>query len=460
MDSTVESPPACMAAPGNGLFVTRRAQEAAVAAITRSERELALVSLAHRVLPGGSFGNLSSDIVIAEGKAGRVWDVSGNEYVDFLLGSGPMFIGHAHPDVVAAVQAQIPKGVTFFANSEPGIRLAEAIVNGVPCAEKVRFTSSGTEADVYAMRVARAFRGRDKVLKFEGGFHGMSEYSLQSLAPKRPGNFPQAVSDSPGIPRSVSGDMLIAPFNNADLAREIIHEHRDELAAVIVEPFQRLLKPKPGFLQALRAITEECGIPLIFDEIVTGFRFAYGGAQEYYQVVPDICTLGKIAAGGFPLAAVCGRADIMRHFDRGQVGDEVLPQIGTLSGNPVASVAGLATLKVLQEPGIYERAFETGALLMEGLTIMIRERGLPAQVIGEPVLFDIIFAEGEISDYRAGLKQDADAMKRFNAALRHEGVLKGDSKFYVSTAHDEADVAKTLAALRAALDAEVAHRRK
>jgi glutamate-1-semialdehyde 2,1-aminomutase len=427
--------------------------------MSRNERELALVALARRVLPGGSFGNLSSDIVIGEGRAGRVWDVSGNEYVDFLLGSGPMFIGHAHPDVVAAVQAQIPRGVTFFANSEPGIRLAAAIVDALPCADKVRFTSTGTEADVYAMRVARAFRGRDKVLKFEGGFHGMSEYSLQSLAPKRPGNFPQAVPDSPGIPRSVSGDMLIAPFNNAELAASLIREHRDELAAVIVEPFQRLLKPRPGFLQALRDVTAECGIPLIFDEIVTGFRFAYGGAQEYYGVIPDICTLGKIVAGGFPLAAVCGRADIMRHFDRAEVGDAVLPQIGTLSGNPVASVAGLATLEVLREPGTYDRVFATGRRLMEGLSGMIRERGLPAQVIGEPVLFDVVFAEGEIFDYRSGLRQDADALRRFNLALRGEGVLKGDTKFYVSTVHDEDDVTKTLAAFAAALDAEVAFRK-
>jgi len=430
-----------------------------MAEISRSERELALVALARRVLPGGSFGNLSSDIVIGEGRAGRVWDVSGNEYVDFLLGSGPMFVGHAHPHVVEAVQAQIPRGVTFFANSEPGIRLAAAIVDAVACADQVRFTSTGTEADVYAMRVARAFRGRDKVLKFEGGFHGMSEYSLQSLAPKRPGNFPQATPDSPGIPRSVSGDMLIAPFNNAELAASIIREHRDELAGVIVEPFQRLLPPRPGFLQALRDVTAECGIPLIFDEIVTGFRFAYGGAQEYYGVIPDICTLGKIVAGGFPLAAVCGRADIMRHFDRGQVGDAVLPQIGTLSGNPVASAAGLATLEVLREPGTYERVFATGRRLKDGLAEMIRERGLRAQVIGEAVLFDIIFAEGEIFDYRSGMRQDGDALRRFNLALRGEGVLKGDSKFYVSTVHDEADVTKTLAAFAVALDAEVAFRK-
>jgi glutamate-1-semialdehyde 2,1-aminomutase len=430
-----------------------------MAELPRSDKELALVTLARRVLPGGSFGNLSSDIVIAEGRGGRVWDVSGNEYVDFLLGSGPMFIGHAHPEVVAAVQAQIPRGVTFFANNEPGIRLAAAIVDAVPCAEQVRFTSTGTEADVYAMRVARAFRKRDKVLKFEGGFHGMSEYSLQSMAPKRPGNFPQAVPDSPGIPRSVSGDMLIAPFNDAALAESIIREHQNDLAAVIVEPFQRLMPPKPGFLQALRSVTEECGIPLIFDEIVTGFRFAYGGAQEYYGVIPDICTLGKIVAGGFPLAVVCGRADIMRHFDRGQVGDDVLPQIGTLSGNPVASAAGLATLEVLRRPGTYEAVFATGRRLMDGLAGLVRDAGLPAQVIGEPVLFDLIFATGEVADYRAGLRQDAEALRRFNRALREQGVLKGDTKCYVSTVHDAADVEHTLAAFATAVEAEVEFRK-
>jgi len=431
-----------------------------MAELPRSDKELALVAMARRVLPGGSFGNLTSDIVVAEGKGGRVWDVSGNEYVDYLLGSGPMFIGHAHPAVVEAVLAQIPRGVTFFANNEHGIRLAAAIVDAVPCAEQVRFTSTGTEADTYAMRVARAFRKRDKILKFEGGFHGMSEYSLQSLSPKRPGNFPQAAPDSPGIPRSVSGDMLIAPFNNADLAASIIREHRDDLAGVIVEPFQRLLPPKPGFLQALRDVTAECGIPLIFDEIVTGFRFAYGGAQEYYGVIPDICTLGKIVAGGFPLAAVTGRADIMRHFDRTQVGDEALPQIGTLSGNPVASVSGLATLEVLRQPGVYDRAFATGKRLMDSLDAMVRKAGLPAQVIGVPVLFDVIFAQGEVADYRDTLRQDMDALRRFNRVLRENGVMKGDTKCYVSTAHDEADVQKTLAAFQAAIDAEVEHRRR
>lgn len=427
--------------------------------LPRSDRELALAATARRVLPGGGFGNLSSDIILAEGKAGRVRDVSGNEYVDFLLGSGPMFIGHAHPKVVAAVQALIARGTTFFANNEHGIQLAAAIVDAVACAEKVRFTSSGTEADTYAMRVARAYRGRDKILKFEGGFHGMSEYSLQSLSPKRPGNFPQASSDSPGIPRSVAGDMLIAPFNDLDTTASLIRQHADELAGVIVEPFQRLLPPKPGFLRGLREVTAEAGIPLIFDEIVTGFRFAYGGAQEHYGVIPDLCTLGKIVAGGYPLAAVAGRADIMRHFDRGEVGDQVLPQIGTLSGNPIASAAGLATLEVLREPGTYQRAFTTGQRLIDALSGMVRDAGLPAQIVGMPVLFDLMFVEGDVSNYRDTLRQDSDALRRFNAVLRQNGVLKGDTKFYISTAHDEADIAQTIAAFRAAIDAEVAFRR-
>ena len=240
----------------------------------KSDAELALIDLARRVLPGGNFGNLAVDIVIREGRGGRVWDVSGNEYVDFLLGSGPMFIGHGHPDVLAAVAAQLPRGFTFFANNEHGIRLAAELVEAVPCAEQVRFVSSGTEADAYALRLVRAYRKRDKILKFEGGFHGMSDYALMSLAPKRPGNFPQASPDSAGIPRSVQAEVMIAPFNDAATACELIRAHRDELAGVILEPFQRVIAPVPGFLQAVRDVTAECGIPLIFDEVVTGFRFA------------------------------------------------------------------------------------------------------------------------------------------------------------------------------------------
>ncbi len=414
-----------------------------------------LSDLAARVLPGGTFGNSSLNLVIAEGKAGHVWDTEGREYVDFLLGSGPMFLGHNHPEVLEAVLAQVPRGTTFFLNNEPGIRLAEAIVDAVPCAEQVRFTSSGTEADMYAMRLARAYRKRDKILKFEGGYHGMSDYALMSLAPKRPGNFPSAVPDSPGIPRSVQGEMIIAPFNDAELANALIREHQDELAGVIVEPFQRLLPPATGFLESLRRITKQLDIPLIFDEVVTGFRFSYGGAQEYYGVTPDICTLGKIIGGGFPLAAIAGRADIMQHFDRAKAGEEgFLTQIGTLSGNPVASAAGLASLAVLMRPGAYDGVRKMGTALMNGITAALREYGIPGQVTGVPVLFDVVFTDGPLSDYRSVLRGDAAMAARFNARLRAAGILKGDSKYYLSTAHTQADIDQTLTAFRAACASE------
>ncbi|WP_374446592.1 aspartate aminotransferase family protein [Stella sp.] len=422
---------------------------------SRADGARELVELAHRVLPAGNFGNFASDIVIREGRGGRVWDVTGKEYVDFLLGSGPMFIGHSHPDVVEAVLKQVPLGTTFFANSEPGIRLAAEIVDALPCAEQVRFMSSGTEADLYAMRVARAFRGRDKILKFEGGYHGMSDWSLMSLAPKKPGNFPRGVPDSAGIPKSVQDEVIVAPFNDLEAAVALIRAHEDELGGVIVEPFQRLIPPKPGFLEGLRAVTAELGIPLIFDEVVTGFRFAYGGAQSYYGVTPDLCTLGKIIGGGFPLSAVAGRADIMAHFDKAKVGeDRFLVNIGTLSGNPVASVAGLATLAVLKRPGAYEKAFATGERLMAGFSTAIREAGLPAQVVGVPPLFDVVWCAGDIKDYRSTLGADAALQKRVNGRLREAGILKGDSKFYVSLAHDEADIAQTLEAFTAAVKAE------
>ncbi|BBK36311.1 aspartate aminotransferase family protein [Allostella sp. ATCC 35155] len=422
---------------------------------SRADGTRELMELAERVLPAGTFGNFAGDVVIREGRGGRVWDVTGREYVDFLLGSGPMFIGHSHPEVVEAVLKQVPLGTTFFANNEPGIRLAAEIVDALPCAEQVRFMSSGTEADLYAMRVARAFRGRDKILKFEGGYHGMSDWSLMSLAPKKPGNFPRGVPDSAGIPKSVQDEVIVAPFNDIDAAAALIRAHADELGGVIVEPFQRLIPPKPGFLEGLRAITAELGIPLIFDEVVTGFRFAYGGAQSFYGVTPDLCTLGKIIGGGFALSAVAGRADIMAHFDKAKVGDDrFLVNIGTLSGNPVASVAGLATLAVLKRPGAYEKAFATGERLMDGFTAAIREAGLPAQLVGVPPLFDVVWCEGDIKDYRSTLAADAALQKRVNVRLREAGILKGDSKFYVSLAHDEADIAQTLEAFRAAVKAE------
>jgi glutamate-1-semialdehyde 2,1-aminomutase len=412
-----------------------------------------LAATARRVLPGGGLGNFAPDFVVRAGRAGHVWTEDGTDYVDFLLGSGPMLVGHAHPEVTAAVQAQIPLGSTYFTNNRPGILLAAAIVEAVACAEQVRFVSSGTEADLYAMRLARAHRRRDRILKFEGGYHGMSDAALMSLAPSRPGNFPRPVPDSPGIPQSVQDDVLVAPFNDLEAVERLVAAHHDELAGVIVEPLQRIVPPEPGFLQGLRRITAAHGIPLIFDEIVTGFRLAYGGAQEYYGVVPDICTLGKVVGGGYPLAAIAGRADIMAHFDRDRVAEaDFMVQLGTLSGNPVAAAAGLATLAILRRHGTYGHLFSTGRVLMAALAEKLRQAGIPAQVIGEPPLFDVVFTAEPVRDYRGTLRGDADMQRRFNAALRRRGILKGEAKYYVSIAHTTDDIVRTIEAWEGAIE--------
>ena len=418
--------------------------------------DAALREKARAFLPGGSFGNAGADLVIVEGSGGRVRDAAGREYVDFLLGSGPMLVGHRHPEVIEAVREQLERGTTFFANSAPGILLAEAICEAMPCAEKVRFTSSGSEATLYAMRAMRAFRGRSKILKFEGGYHGMNDYALMSLAPRRRSNGIEPIPDSPGIPDAIRGEMLVAPYNDLDAVTAIVEEHHDALAGVIVEAFQRVIQPRPGFLEGLRALTERHGLPLAFDEVVTGFRFAYGGAQEFYGVVPDLCTVGKVVGGGFPLAGLAGREEIMAQFDAGTAGEEgFLPQIGTLSGNPIAASAGLATLGVLREGDAYARLFDNGRQLMDGLENAMRSAGVEAQVCGEPCLFDIVFTSQPIVDYWSWESGDKDRTARFNSVLREHGVIKGTSKFYVSVAHTRDDIDHTIEAFEAAA-AEIA----
>ncbi len=408
---------------------------------------------AQDVLPAGTFGNFAGQTVLKQGRAGRVWDEAGNEYVDFLIGSGPMLVGHCHPEVNAVVLDQLERGTTFFANNAQGIELAEVICEAVACADKVRFASSGTEADMYAMRLARAFRGREKILKFEGGYHGMSDHALMSLAPQRLANFPNPVPDSPGIAESVQDTMMVAPFNDIDAAVKMIDENADDLAGVIVEPLQRLMPPQPGFLEALREATAKHDIPLIFDEVVTGFRLAYGGAQEAYGVVPDLCTLGKAIGGGFPLSAIAGRDDIMAHFDKGRVGDDnFMMQVGTLSGNPVAAAAGLKTLEILRRPGAYERAAVTGNAIMQAINDSFGATNIPFQVVGHWSMFDVVFTSQPVHDYRAVFHADKARLARFNDLLRDKGILKSDNKFYVAHAHDENDVAQTVAAIKHAAD--------
>ncbi|MCA0929821.1 aspartate aminotransferase family protein [Ruegeria profundi] len=411
------------------------------------------IARANAVLPAGGFGNFDPGIIIARGEGSHVWDEDGNEYIDYLIGSGPMLLGHGHPEVIEAVLEQLPKGMTFFANNAKGIELAEAIIDAVPCCEQIRFVASGGEADMYAIRLARAYTGRNKILKFEGGYHGMSAEAQMSLAPSRQVNFPQAVPDSAGIPEGVAEQMLIAPFNDLDAVSALLDEH-DDVAAIMVEPLQRIIAPLPGYLQGLRDLCDKHDVLLIFDEIVTGFRLAYGGAQEKYGVTPDICTLGKITGGGFPLAALGASAEIMKHFDKAQVGEEGwLMQLGTLSGNPVASVAGLKTMEVLRRDGVYDQLRATGAALQQMQVDALTKAGIPHEVCGDETLFDIYFTDAACRDYRSAKHDDPHRNTLYNDTLRAHGIFKSPGKLYPSLAVTEADLDQTRAAVEKAVDA-------
>ena len=406
-----------------------------------------LAARARAVLPAGGFGNFDADIFIREGHGSRVIDENGREFIDYLISSGPMILGHGHPEVNDAIHAQLDRGMTFFANNSAGLELAEEICRAVACADQLRYVSTGGEADMYAMRLARAHTGRPKILKFEGGYHGMSADALMSLAPTRLQNFPRPVPDSAGIPDTVEDGILVAPFNDAEFAAALIDEHADEIAGVIVEPLQRLIPPAPGFLEALRETTARHGIVLIFDEVVTGFRLAYGGAQEAYGVTPDLCTLGKIIGGGLPLAAIAGREEIMRHFDRGAVGaDGFTFQIGTLSGNPLAAVAGLKTLEILRRENSYETLHAVGNRLMAAMSGPLTTQGIAHQIVGAPVLFDVIFTATPVRNYRDMQTGDARLAGIFNSALRERGILKPAAKLYPHLALSQADLEETEAA--------------
>ncbi len=406
---------------------------------------------AKEILPAGGFGNFDPGIIIREGKGSHVWDEDGNEYIDYLIGSGPMILGHSHPEVLEVIFEQLPRGQTFFANNAAGIELAEQIIAAVPCAQQLRYLTSGGEADMYAICAARAFTGRDKVVKFEGGYHGMSAEAQMSLAPSRLTNFPQAIPDSAGIPESVPAEMLIAPFNDFNYITSILAEYGDQIAAIIVEPLQRIIPPIPGFLQLLRDEATKYGIVLIFDEVVTGFRFSYGGAQELYGVTPDLCALGKVIGGGFPLAAIAGRKDIMDHFDKSIVGaDKWLMQMGTLSGNPVAAIAGMKTMEILRRDGQYDHLRNLGQTLMDAATEALNKQSIPHRIIGDRTLFEIVFTEGAIRDYRDVMHADTARSARFNAILRREGLFKSPGKTYPSLALTSEDIEHTKRAYQTA----------
>ena len=421
----------------------------------RNEIEQELLAKASQYLPGSSTGNTNYPdelkFLVREGKGGRVWDVTGNEYVDWLMGSGPMILGHAHPAVNEAVLEAVGRGSTFFTTNEQAVLLAEELVRAVPCAEQVRFTTSGTDACFQAMRVARAFTGKEKILKFEGGFHGTSDYAMMSVFASASTEFPQAEPNSGGIPSALNDLMLISQFNDLDMTAAIIDAHKDEIAAVIVEPMQRTLAPNTGFLAGLRKLTADAGVLLIFDEVVTGFRLAYGGAQEFYGVTPDLCSVGKIMGGGYALAAVMGRADVMSVYNRASVSaDDYVDQIGTLNGNPIACAAGLATLAQLRQEGVYDRLRDVGGRLRRALTEACEEAGFQVQSVGEDAVFDIYFADHPVHNYRDGLAADAGLLAKLNAGLLEKRIIKSwPQKFYPSIVHTDDDVDETIAAIQA-----------
>ena len=419
--------------------------------MNRIDTQEAWIARAHEVLPAGGFGNFEPNIIIKEGKGSRVWDQNGHEYVDYLIGSGPMLLGHSHPEVMEAVLEQLPKGQTFFANNTLGIELAEEICRALPCAEQLRYVSSGGEADMYAMRLARAYTGKEKIVKFEGGYHGMCAEAQMSLAPTQRSNFPNAIPDSAGIPASVAQDILVAPFNDPDYIISLLAEHHNEIAGLIVEPLQRIIPPQEGFLEILKAECERYGIVLIFDEIVTGFRLEYAGAQALYGVTPDICTLGKVIGGGFPLAAIAGKREIMRHFDKSDVGtDRWLMQLGTLSGNPVAAAAGLKSLEILRREGQYKRFRALGQDLMDMIRTALDATGVAFQIVGDPTLFEIVFSAYAPKSYRDVQNGNVQMAQVWNNTLRANGIFKSAGKTYPSLALTKEDLTITSKAVQKA----------
>jgi glutamate-1-semialdehyde 2,1-aminomutase len=376
-----------------------------------------------------------------------VWDVAGREYIDYHLSSGPALLGHGHPAVTDAVATQLPKGTTFFFLNEPEIQLARRLVDAIPCAEVVHYTGSGTEATFYALRIARAWTGRNKVLKFEGAWHGMHDYGLWGTVPSRPSDYPHAAPDSVGVPRETGDTVLVTPFNEAQRAVELIERHAAELAAVMVEPLQRVLLPEPGFLQAIREVTKRHGIVLIFDEIVTGFRIAWGGAQEKYGVVPDLACYGKAISGGFPLAAIAGKADIMSVLDaRSRPKAEVVWATNTLNGNPVCAAAGVAALDVLSQPGVYDQLHRVGSRLRKGMVEAGERYGFAVQAPGEDAVWGIRFTPRKpLRTWMDLTTHDKDLGWRWAIELMKRGLLVNpNEKFYISIRHTDKDVERTL----------------
>ena len=405
---------------------------------TLKERSLA-------VFPAGSNGefNLPPELatVISHGKGCELWDSDGRRFIDFSIGWGSVLVGHAHPTVVEAVTRQAPLGSNFAYISENSLLLAEEIVRLSPACDALRFCASGTEATLYCQRLARAFTGRPKILKFEGAYHGANDVGVTSLFPSHPPDFPEPDPTSADVKHTAKRDILVAPFNNIELTRRIVSEHAGKLAAVIVEPLQRCTPPEPGFLEGLRALTRECEVLLIFDEVVTGFRLAYGGAQEYYGVVPDLVAYGKALGGGYPIGAFGGRQDIMNIVREDRMGDPHYVWVAsTLGGNPISTAAARAALSVLSQDGTYERLHALGRYVRDGMREVLERRQATAQVIGDGPLAQVVFSDRPVRDYRSTQRADKARGRAVMLGLFERGVFLNPmgTKLYLSIAHDEA----------------------
>ncbi len=381
-----------------------------------------------------------SPIFISEANGARITDLDGNQYIDFVGSWGPMIVGHAHPDVVTMLQSLIGRGTSFGTPTELETELGRRVVELVPSIERVRFVNSGTEATMSAIRVARAATGRPKILKFSGCYHGHSDSLLASAGS---GVMTFGIPSSPGVTDGTVADTITVPFNNLPAVREAFNEVGDQIAALILEPVagnMGVIPPAIGYLQGLREITSEHNALLIFDEVITGFRLAPGGAQEYYQVTPDLTCLGKVVGGGMPVGAFGGRADLM---------DQLSPtgpvyQAGTLAGNPLAMGAGIATLEVLNQPNTYSRLDRLGDQLANGLKDASSRHGVPLHINRVGSMLTGFFQDGPVTEFEQAAKSDTDHYAAYHGHMLRQHIYLAPSQFeatFVSLAHTEADIA-------------------
>jgi len=419
-----------------------------------TKRSRRLFEQAKRVIPGGvnspvrAFGSVGGvPRFVAKAKGARLWDEDGNEYIDYVGSWGPMILGHADAGVLRAVREAMRRGTSFGAPTELETLLARAICGALPSVERVRMVSSGTEATMSALRLARAATGRDRILKFEGCYHGHADALLVGAGS---GVATLGIPGSPGVPRAFTELTVQAPYNDLDAAAEAFSRWGDEIACAIVEPVagnMGLVPPQPGFLAGLRDLCDRAGALLVFDEVITGFRVGYQGAQGLYGVTPDLTCLGKVVGGGLPAAAYGGSAALM---DR-MAPDGPVYQAGTLSGNPLAMAAGLETLRRLAAPGVYERLGRLAADLAEGLAGAAAEAGVALTATSVGSIFGFFFHPGPVTGFADARKADAERFRRFFAGMLREGIYFAPSPFesaFVSLAHRPADAAATLEAAR------------